>query len=76
MNKSMDRLSFLSNKYNVFNNTEEGVNSVISFLTDESRLIDTLTSVETLSIKLPSSSYAFIVGRSAPGRLTTPFLAI
>tara|TARA_Y100000385_G_scaffold279813_1_gene329953 strand:- start:51 stop:1493 length:1443 start_codon:yes stop_codon:yes gene_type:complete len=54
MNKSMDRLSFLSNKYNVFDNTEEGINSVISFLTDESRLIDTLTSKDNTIFALLS----------------------
>ena len=50
----MDRLSFLSNKYNVFDNTEEGINSVISFLTDESRLIDTLTSKDNTIFALLS----------------------
>ena len=43
-NKSVDRLSFLAEKYNVFDDTDKGMSELVSYLTLNRRLFTNLTS--------------------------------
>ena len=43
-NKSVDRLSFLAEKYNIFDDTDKGMSELVSYLTLNSRLFTNLTS--------------------------------
>ena len=55
-NKSIDRLSFLAEKYNVFDNTDEGMSELVAYLTLNRRIFTNLASKDDIIFALVSNA--------------------
>lgn len=56
MNKNVDRISFLIEKYNVFENTDEGMSNLVNYLTLNHRIFTDLESKDGIIFALVSNA--------------------
>ena len=56
MNKNVDRISFLIEKYNVFDNTDEGMSKLVNYLTLNRRIFTNLASKDDIVFALVSNA--------------------
>ena len=55
MNKNVDRISFLIEKYNVFDNTDEGMSKLVNYLTLNRRVFTNLASKDDVIFAIVSN---------------------
>ena len=67
MNKNVDRISFLIEKYNIFDNTDEGMSELVSYLTLNRRIFANLASKDDVifALELIANSAVFNSKREA-----------